>query len=64
MPELLSIAEAAQRLGMSVDGLRKAATRGTLHVTWIGHQRVVEAAEVERYRLEHMGRRGRPRKDA
>lgn len=63
MPELLSIVEAAQLLDVSVEALRKAASRGTLRVEWIGHQRVVTPAEVERYRVEHLGRRGRPRKD-
>lgn len=62
--KLLSLAQAAQLLGVSADVVRKAATRGTLQVEWIGRQRVVTPEEVERYRAEHLGRRGRPRKDA
>lgn len=51
---MMTLAEAAERLHLSPDTLRKQAQRGKLKATRIGKRLyVVEEAEVERYRVEH-----------
>lgn len=61
--ELVSVTEAAEQLGITPDAARRAVQRGTLKATRVGSFYVVTLEEVERYRAEHLGRRGRPRKD-
>lgn len=53
-------AEAAQALGITHGAVQRAIIRGTLHPTRI-HARlsVVTRAELDRYRAEHLGQRGR-----
>ncbi len=56
--QVLSIQEAASRLGVSPITLSKQAKKGVLRATMIGRSYAVTASEVERYRAEHLGRRG------
>ncbi len=62
----LSIAEAAASLGVTARALRKSVIRGTLATqikqTPRGPARRVDAAEVERYRRENLGKPGRKSK--
>lgn len=60
----LSLRQAAEELDITVHATRRAADRGTLLVEWIGGLRVVTTEEVERYRREHLGQVGWPRKKA
>jgi hypothetical protein len=61
--DLLSVAAAARELGITPDALRGAIMRGTLRPVRIdGRTNMLERAEVERYRREHLGKRGRPKK--
>ena len=62
MDDLLSLAQAADRLGIAPVTLRVAVGRGRFHARKIGKTWVTTDAEVDRYRREHLGRRGRPRK--
>ena len=62
MEDLLSLAEAADRLGVAAVTLRVAVGRGRFKARKIGKTWVTNGAEVDRYRREHLGRRGRPRK--
>lgn len=57
--ELLTISQAAERLGLSRKTLWLQINRGTLHGQQIGHMWIVTASEVERYRRENKGRAGR-----
>lgn len=57
---LYALAEAAVELDMTLAAVRHAADRGALATMKIGSQRVVTASEIERYRRENKGRRGRP----
>jgi excisionase family DNA binding protein len=59
---MLTLAEAAARLGLSPSTLRHQAQAGRLRATLVGKTYVVSVREVERYRDEHQGRMGRPRK--
>ncbi len=57
--ELLSLAEAASRLGLSVSTLQHQARDGRIRATLIGKTYVIEASEVDRYRATSLGRPGR-----
>ena len=59
---LITLAEAAERLGMSATTLRHQAQIGRLRARLMGKTYVVSEAEVERYRAESRGQPGRPRK--
>jgi excisionase family DNA binding protein len=60
---MLSLAQAAARLGLSPITLRAQARKGILRATLIGHSYVVPLSEVDRYAREHMGRVGpKPRR--
>ena len=70
MPALenyLTITEAAQELGITPDALRGAIKRGTLaavHLDKTSRTNLITRAELERYRREHLGQRGkRPQPD-
>ncbi len=65
--EYLSLPQAAKLLGCSRQALATAVRRGILRAVRISPQKgrsfyLVSAEEIERYRREHLGRRGRPRK--
>lgn len=62
MDDLLSLAQAADRLGVAPVTLRVAVGRGRFNARKIGKTWVTTDDEVERYRQDHLGRRGRPRK--
>lgn len=70
----LTVGEIAEQLGVSRDAVRKAITRGKMKAKVIvggprgsgtlGGYYVVAQSEVDRYRVEHLGRPlGRPAKD-
>jgi hypothetical protein len=70
MRKVVSVRQAAQMLGITASGVRLAiaegrlsgrnlAPPGSLRPTW-----TVPVAEIERYKREHLGRVGRPRKRA
>ena len=55
--DVLTLAEAADRLGISATTLRHQAQAGRLAARLVGKTWVTTAAEVERYRRESLGRR-------
>jgi excisionase family DNA binding protein len=61
--DLLSVAEAAQELGLTRPAIRRAIMRGLIEpVRLDGRTNLIPRAEVDRYRAEHRGRMGRPAK--
>ena len=61
--DLLSVAEAAQELGLTRPAIRRAIMRGLIEpVRLDGRTNLIPRAEVDRYRVEHRGRMGRPAK--
>jgi excisionase family DNA binding protein len=63
MHDFLSVAQAAKELGITPSGLRTAISEGRLRRTLL-HARtsLIAREDVERYKAEHLGRRGkRPR---
>lgn len=60
--KLLTLAEAAVRLGLSPDTLRWQVRKGKLRATLVGKTYTVTEREVERYRAESLGKAGRPAK--
>lgn len=58
---MLTLAQAAERLGLSASTLRHQVHSGSLRARLIGKTYVVTEREVERYRAESMGRPGRKR---
>jgi len=58
--DILTLAEAAELLGLSPDTLRNQMKRGRLAGRLIGKTYVTTRDEVERYRLESLGQVGRP----
>ena len=54
----MTIAEAAERLGLDPSTLRRQAEKGVLRASRLGPIWVVTPREVERYRREHLGRIG------
>lgn len=60
--EYLQTTDAAESLGLTVESINKAVQRGNLHpARKIGNYNLFEKTEVERYRTETLGRRGRRR---
>jgi excisionase family DNA binding protein len=59
---LITLAQAAERLGLSTSTLREQVHRGRLAAQKIGRDWLVEETEVDRYRLESKGQAGRPPK--
>ena len=57
---MLTLTEAAARLGLSASTLRHQVQSGRLRARMVGKTYLVTAREVERYRREHLGRPGRP----
>lgn len=56
--EVLTLAQAAERLGISYHTLRNQAIKGVLKARLMGKTYLVTASEVERYRREHLGKPG------
>ncbi len=56
--EVLTLKQAATRLGLSPRTLRVQVYNGRLKATLIGTTYAVAASEVERYRREHLGKPG------
>jgi excisionase family DNA binding protein len=54
----MTLTEAATSLGVTAATLRQAIARGALRAEKHGRDWWVTAAEVERYRAEHLRRRG------
>ncbi len=54
--EVLTLAEAAERLGVKRNTLVQQVRKGALNATLSGHVYLVTADEVERYRSDHRGR--------
>lgn len=59
---MLTLAEAAARLGLSPSTLRGQIGKGRLRARLIGKTWTVSEREVERYRAESLGKIGRPSK--
>lgn len=60
----LTLAQAAERLGLSPGTLRWQVRNGRLRATLVGRAYTVTEREVERYRAESLGRRGRHAADS
>jgi len=56
--DMLTVTQAAERLGLHRTTLLRQITRGILHAKRLGSVWVVSAAEVERYRHTHKGKTG------
>ena len=57
--DLLSVAQAAEELGLAPVSIRHAIMRGTLGVVRLdGRTNLVPRSELERYRQEHLRKRG------
>lgn len=54
---ILTLGQAAERLGIQPGTLRNQAIRGKLRAIKPGHDWLVDEAEIERYRAENKGRR-------
>ena len=54
---MLTLIEAAARLGLAASSLRTQAERGKLRARKMGRDWTVSEAEVERYRRESLGKR-------
>lgn len=61
--KLLTLAQAAAQLGLAASTLRVQVNKGKLKAELIGKTYVVTPAEVERYRRDHQGQIGRPKKE-
>ncbi|HEV2006691.1 MAG TPA: helix-turn-helix domain-containing protein [Candidatus Limnocylindrales bacterium] len=57
---MLTLAEAATRLGLSSSTLRHQAHAGRLQATLYGKTYVITEVELERYRRDQLGKPGRP----
>jgi hypothetical protein len=56
--DILTLAEAAEELGLAPVTLRAQAARGVLRTRLIGKTYITTRDELERYRREHLGQRG------
>ena len=59
---MLTLAEAAARLGLAQSTLRNQVKAGRLKARLVGKTWTVSEREVERYRAASLGKQGRPRK--
>lgn len=57
---MLTLAEAADQLGLAASTLRHQVQAGRLRARLIGKTYVVTERELARYRREHLGKLGRP----
>lgn len=55
---MLSLQQAAARIGVTAHTLSQQARKGTLRAVLIGHSYVVTASELARYERDHRGRQG------
>lgn len=55
----MTLVEAAASLGITPDSLRQAIARGSLRGRKVGNTWTVTPREIERYRAESLGKRGR-----
>jgi excisionase family DNA binding protein len=63
LENLLTVSEAAQELGIRPSGVRMAIAEGRLQSVRIGQRtNLIERSELQRYRREHLGKRGRPKR--
>jgi excisionase family DNA binding protein len=63
MQDFLTVAQAAEELGIGPSGVRMAITYGTLRPIRFDHRtNMIPRSEVERYRREHLGQRGKRKK--
>jgi predicted ArsR family transcriptional regulator len=61
--ELVSVAAAAQELGLTPSAIRHAIKRGLIEpVRLDARTNLIPRAQVDKYRAEHRGRMGRPAK--
>jgi excisionase family DNA binding protein len=58
--DIMTLAEAADELGIAASTLRHQASTGRLRARLIGKTWVTTRDEVERYRREQLGKVGRP----
>ena len=56
---MLTLSQAAARLGVTAATLRQQVRNGRLRATLYGKTWVVSEREIERYRVESLGRHGR-----
>jgi len=56
--EVLTVTQAAERLGLHRDTLLRQIKRGSLHAKRLGSVWTISAVEVERYRHTHQGKQG------
>ncbi len=62
--DVMSVAQAAESLGIDPDAIHRQSALGKIELIRLGPRTVViRREEVERYRRENLGRRGRPRKE-
>lgn len=61
LDDIISLAEAADELGIDPSGLRAQAAAGRLEAKLVGKTWITTRQEVERYRRDHLGQVGRPR---
>jgi excisionase family DNA binding protein len=57
---VLTLSEAAARLGLAASTLRHQVQAGRLGATLVGKTYVITEGELARYRAEHLGKIGRP----
>lgn len=57
---MLTLTEAAARLGLAASTLRHQVQAGRLRARLIGKTYVITERELARYRREHLGKPGRP----
>jgi excisionase family DNA binding protein len=57
---VLTLAEAADELGLAASTLRHQVQAGRLRARLVGKTYVITERELARYRAEHLGKPGRP----
>jgi hypothetical protein len=60
LDDIISLADAAEELGLGASTLRHQAQAGRLQARVVGKTWITTRQEVERYRRESLGRPGRP----
>jgi excisionase family DNA binding protein len=59
---MITLSEAAGRIGVTADALRQAIRRGTLNAQKVGPLYLVTTNEIDAYKTRTGGNKGRPRK--
>jgi excisionase family DNA binding protein len=62
LTDIITLAEAAEELGIAASTLRHQAQAGRLEARNVGKTWITTRQEVERYRRENLGQVGRPAK--